>query len=529
MTTSDGTVVPDALPFLAGDSEMARRIRAFDWSGHPFGPPSGWPQSLRSALSICLHSAFPTAIYWGPELRLLYNDAWAPIPGPRHPGALGRPAAEVWSDIWHVIEPQFAALLASGEGFFVRDQMLPMRRYGVPEETYWNYSFTAIRDEAGEIGGIFNSGNETTDTVLAKRKMEFLLRLGEALREAGDPLVARRRATAMLGEHLVADRVGFAEVDRDGETVHVVEDWAPEGGSSLDRRHALSDFGPTVSDRFARGQVLRFGDIRKAPGDADPAYRDALQRLGIVANLSIPWMDGDRLSGALFIHAASPRDWTEHDVDAAQQTLEWTWGAIERARAGERERLMTREIDHRAKNALAVVQAVARLTDGHSVEAYRDKLEARLAALARSHNLLAAGRWGAVDFGTLVRAELEPFGLGDSGSTTLEGPALALHAEAAQTVGLVLHELTTNAVKHGALACSRGHIRVGWSMAANGAPELTLLWKETGVRMPEGTPTHRGFGSELLENMLPYQIGARTERRFEPDGLSCAIRLPLPE
>ena len=96
------------MDFLAGNGEMASLIRETDWSEHPFGPSEDWPQSLRSALAICLNSAFPTAIYWGSDLRLLYNDAWAPIPGPRHPAALGAPAKEVWSDIWPIIEPQFS-------------------------------------------------------------------------------------------------------------------------------------------------------------------------------------------------------------------------------------------------------------------------------------------------------------------------------------------------------------------------------------------------------------------------------------
>ena len=85
-----------ALDFLSGGGEMGQRIRVHDWSATSLGLPETWPQSLRSALSICLHSTFPTAIYWGPELRLLYKDAWASIPAERHPWALGRPAAIIY-------------------------------------------------------------------------------------------------------------------------------------------------------------------------------------------------------------------------------------------------------------------------------------------------------------------------------------------------------------------------------------------------------------------------------------------------
>ncbi|WP_295463242.1 ATP-binding protein [uncultured Pseudomonas sp.] len=157
------------LDFLAGGGDMGARLRTHDWSDSPLGPPAQWPQSLRSALSICLNSSFPTAIYWGPDLLLLYNDAWAPIPAERHPWALGRPARKVWQDIWPVVGPQFDQVMATGEGFSVFDQMLPMKRQGVVSETYWNYSFTAIRGEGGEIAGIFNQGHETTQRIFAER------------------------------------------------------------------------------------------------------------------------------------------------------------------------------------------------------------------------------------------------------------------------------------------------------------------------------------------------------------------------
>ena len=116
-----------------------------------------------------LASSFPSALYWGPELRLLYNDAWAPIPTDRRPGALGQPGATVWADIWDVVGPQMQRVMAAGEGFAVFDQMLEMNRGGRPHETWWNYSFTPVRDESGAVVGILNQGNETTRSVLAER------------------------------------------------------------------------------------------------------------------------------------------------------------------------------------------------------------------------------------------------------------------------------------------------------------------------------------------------------------------------
>ena len=171
--------------FHSGGGDLGERIRRHDWESTPLGPIEGWPQALRLALSICLNSSFPTSIYWGPDLRLLYNDAWSPIPGERHPAALGRPAAEVWFDIWDVVGPQLAHVMKTGEGFSAFDFMLPIVRGGVQQETYWNYSFTPIRDENGAIVGVFNQGHETTGAVMAHRRAEAEIeRLGRLFAQA---------------------------------------------------------------------------------------------------------------------------------------------------------------------------------------------------------------------------------------------------------------------------------------------------------------------------------------------------------
>ncbi|MEG3181907.1 PAS domain-containing protein [Sphingomonas sp. LT1P40] len=157
------------LRFLEHGGEMGRLIRAHDWHANPLGEIDTWPQPLRFALGICMGSEFPTAIYWGSDLRLFYNDAWATIPAERHPWALGQRGADVFPEIWAVVGPQFARVIETGEGFAAYDQRLDMMRGGRTHETYWNYSFTPIRDEFGAVVGILNQGNETTRAVLGER------------------------------------------------------------------------------------------------------------------------------------------------------------------------------------------------------------------------------------------------------------------------------------------------------------------------------------------------------------------------
>lgn len=516
----------DSLSFLAGDSEMARRIREFDWSDHPFGPLETWPQSLRSALSICLHSAFPTAIYWGMELRLLYNDAWAPIPGPRHPDALGAPAQQVWSDIWHIIEPQFTQLIETGEGIFVEDQMLPMRRFGALEETYWSYSFTPIRGEDGRIAGVFNSGSETTRNVLSQRQMRFLLELGEEFRKETDLRLTRRKAVEMLGRHLGVDRVGFRELTPSVAELAIAEEWTAPGVAPVGASVKLSDLGPEVVGRLRSGRVLRIDDIGSDPDIGDA--RKVFEAMGVAAAVAVPWTENGETVAAIFLHSREPRQWNDFDVTTAEEVLERTLTWMERERAAERERIMTREIDHRARNALAVVQSVVRLTLAEDVVTFREKIEDRIAALARCHALLSSEHWAPIELGRLLGEELAPFLDETSERVSINGPPVQLRAEQAQTVVLLLHELTTNAVKYGALSDPGGVLRVGWSLGADRS-HLKLEWSE---RFPaDGVPSAEvredGFGSTLLDRVVEQQLGGAIVREFDDGGLKCVIDIPL--
>ncbi len=162
--------------FLSGSSGMSERIRQFNWSQTPLGAVDGWKQSLRSALSICLNSNFPIGIYWGKDLVLLYNDAWSPIPGNKHPWALGRPAKEVWPEIWDAIEPQFEKAFSGVPGGS-KDALLLMQRHGYTEECYFDFTFTPVYGEDGNVDGIFNAVIETTYRIIGERRTGFLQKL----------------------------------------------------------------------------------------------------------------------------------------------------------------------------------------------------------------------------------------------------------------------------------------------------------------------------------------------------------------
>ncbi|GAB4094278.1 ATP-binding protein [Flaviaesturariibacter terrae] len=184
--------------FLQAGGRMAERIRDFDWSGHPLGPVDEWPLLLRTSLSICLNASFPIAIYWGPDLLLLYNDAWSSIPGDKHPWSLGRPAREVWPDIWDTVGPQFEAVLSEGRSFRAVDAFLPMHRFGFTEETYFEYSLSPILQPDGTVAGVFNAGIETTYRIINERRNRFLHDLVHQLATARTESDVYDRAIAVL-------------------------------------------------------------------------------------------------------------------------------------------------------------------------------------------------------------------------------------------------------------------------------------------------------------------------------------------
>lgn len=158
---------------------MGASMRATDWSQSPLGAPDSWPQSLRTAVNICLECRTAVILAWGPELVVLYNDDCAAILGDSHPAALGEAGREAWSDLWAVVGPLLERVMQSGEAAQSRDLRLMTRRNGFGEETYFSFSCSPVRDESGGVGGVFTSVIETTKKVICERRLRVLAELAD--------------------------------------------------------------------------------------------------------------------------------------------------------------------------------------------------------------------------------------------------------------------------------------------------------------------------------------------------------------
>ena len=163
---------------LAGGGELGRLIRSHDWSATSLGPISGWPQSLMTSLSVVLNAQMPMWLGWGPDIIFFYNDAYIDVLSQaKHPWALGRPAAEVWREIWHVCGPLAAQVFRDGAAPYVEDVRLFMDRGDFLEEVYYSFSYSPVRDDSGAVAGLFCPNTEVTAKLLGARRLGTLSEL----------------------------------------------------------------------------------------------------------------------------------------------------------------------------------------------------------------------------------------------------------------------------------------------------------------------------------------------------------------
>ena len=200
-----------------------------------------------------------------------------------------------------------------------------------------------------------------------------------------------------------------------------------------------------------------------------------------------------------------------------------TIDVTERKEAEERQVLLAREVDHRARNALAIIQSIIRLTRAKSVDDYVATVEGRIKALALAHTLLSDSRWHGADLGTLVAEEFAPYRSGNK--VELKGPNVSLSPATAQGIALALHELATNAAKHGALSSLKGKVGLTWQLEAD---TLTLHWAESGGP-PIKTPSARSFGLKVIKASIEQQLGGKATFDWNPRGLRCDLTIALRE
>jgi PAS domain S-box-containing protein len=195
-------------------------------------------------------------------------------------------------------------------------------------------------------------------------------------------------------------------------------------------------------------------------------------------------------------------------------------------RAEEHQRVLVAELDHRVKNVLAIVSAVAgqTLETSDSMSHFVAALDGRIQSMAAAHELLSTRQWSGISLGELVRREFAAYA--GNNNAKIDGPEVMLSAEAGQAMGMVIHELVTNAAKYGALSDQSGRVSVRWYQNLNGSAQLILVWQETGGPRVEA-PKKTGYGTGVIRDLIPYEFGGTVDLAFAPDGVRCRLEIPF--
>jgi PAS domain S-box-containing protein len=277
-------------------------------------------------------------------------------------------------------------------------------------------------------------------------------------------------------------------------------------------------------------------EVKDIVGRNDEEIIPAESRGAVIALKAAALETGLSKDGEIRIAVGSTARWYDLHVepmrDVAGKIVGLTCAAVdvtERKEGDAHLRLLMRELTHRSKNLLAVIQAMARQTarGAGSIDGFLDHFSARLQALARSHDLLVQEEWHGASLNELVRSQLAPYLDRGGSQIAVEGPPVTLRPEAAQSLGLALHELATNAVRYGALSTAAGGVSITWSwQPQRQPPAVEIVWVESNGPAVSA-PERRGFGSLMIERNLARALDAQVDLSFGAEGVRCRITIPV--
>ena len=270
---------------FVGDGEMARLMRAKDWSATPLGPPQDWPNALKVALRLLLTSRFEMWLGWGPEIAFFYNDAYRPTLGDKHPASLGMPAKELWAEIWAEVGPLMRSVYDDSQATWNRDMLLLLERRGFPEETYHTFSYSPLIDDDGKVSGLFCAVSEETNRVITGRRMDTLRELAADLSTVDTTRAVLQAVERRLGSN--RSDLPFTltfEFTGDGETKLV----AATGG--IGAHPAATDAALWQAQRILAGEAAVQIDLKPLRGLPIGAW-SLPPKLALAVPLSSPGRD----------------------------------------------------------------------------------------------------------------------------------------------------------------------------------------------------------------------------------------------
>jgi two-component sensor histidine kinase len=520
--------------FLEEGGKMGALMRAHDWSRSPLGYPETWPDTLKTAVATCLSSRFPMVVWWGQDLIMLYNDAWQPILGEtKHPHGMGRPGEESWQETWPIVGKQFEEAL-KGHASWSEDLLLASDRHGYMEECYFTYSHSPLRNARGGVVGVLSTVSETTSRVLSERRLRVLGELSAATIEATAQKKTSEEVGGILIDILCSNNpdVSFAAL--------LLND-----GSQTAKLAAISGINPSLLPSSVTQRHRDPWGIGRALGGVSPVVSsDLTSVVGLLSGgvwpeptvqvVALPLLRSKHPFGALLVGVNSRLRADKAYLDFIALVATQVSGAIlamdsvaEEQRAVTVRELLVRELQHRTRNLLALVEAISAKTQATScsLDDYGKMFKGRLDALSRVQGLLSIDKEQSISLDQLIRMELSLLPSEEAARIDARGDAVSLPRRSVQLLALAIHELLTNAVKHGGLSASGAGVQISWRVADNA---VLLEWAEK-LKHPlvAVEKENRGFGRALLERALPYELDATSHFKLLPTGLKYTVQFPL--
>lgn len=477
----------------ATNPDCGRLFRDLDWASTPLGPMDEWGVELKTLTNVMLGSLQPMLMVWGPSQITLYNDGYAAMCGNRHPQAFGKPFHDLWHDIWDQVDPIITAAY-NGHGTAMDDIQFTMHRNGYPEETHFAFSYTPVRDPWGRVLGMFCACNEITAQVVMARKertqRERFMQVFE-LNPGGIAMLVGPDHTFDYANEQYYAMIGVGR-EIIGKTVaEAVSEVVRQGFIKI-----LDDVYSTGEPFIAKNLSV---ELNRGPeGEMQTRLIDLVYQ---------PMRSEDGSVTGILVQA---QDVTQLRAEEERQTL------------------LSHELGHRLKNQLAMVQAIASQTlrTAPDIATARKRLSDRISVLSDAHDIILEGGRGSSTVRQLVDQMIALHDDLANPRITVSGPDLRIGSRPSLSLSLILHELATNAVKHGALSMPTGRIDLKWRVAGAQRDRFELEWIESGGPRVVA-PTSSGSGMRLISAGLNGTINSDVNVEYHLEGIRCAITADL--
>ncbi|TDV56770.1 PAS domain S-box-containing protein [Pseudomonas graminis] len=317
------------LRFLANGGAVGDLLRSPLMQGSPLGAPSCWPDSLKALMGTILPVQAQIVLFWGPEFVALYNDAYAPSIGEKHPRALGRPAIENWRELWDDLEPLLRGVRETGQTFAAKDRPFYIERHGYGETVYFDVSYSAVHQNDGSVGGVLCVVTETTERVHFERRQALLLELGQAFPSIRDPEQIEADVIRRIGRELGAARVHLAEADEEKGDFIICREYRQGDVVARAGLIAVSDDTCAALRQGVTVQVVKGAGSVLADPHAVVSRPDGTASLAV----HFPLMRHDTLAGVFTVEFDGQRVCSPHDIHIIQETAKLGWQWINHTRA----------------------------------------------------------------------------------------------------------------------------------------------------------------------------------------------------